>query len=379
MWITKPVDLRAADLLKCKFMWERKIMRIDKLFKNMGVIFSVVSLLSLGLPILSTNITDGEAWNMVVRGYNMIEFSPFGGVVVLTPVLLIGLMLSKLNNNLKTVGILTLLLFDGFATSSAYSATYKWVFEQATGNIKSRQNQIIYFSLLVLAMICFYVDCNFIRGRRISLKDLFLKKELLAEPVEFSEQKFFLCNHRCDFAKYKENGETVEGKNNICFANEEGYFTALNDDDNEVYCDIEPLGENGAIGYMMGDMPTGIYGMFYEDFDFKNGTEIKIKEYPDIKNGNAQLWIPDDNGEFKKEDISIKKLDVDDIRFKSKLKFEDAIIGSAVIQDGDLVAIVTDYNEKKQEYKCISAELMATDLCRMIYEHRVFIAMKNRI
>lgn len=353
-------------------------MRIDRFFENMGVIFSVVSLFSLGLPILSTNITDGEAWNMVVKGYNMIEFSPFGSLVLMTPVLLIGLMFSKIKNSVKTVGILTLLLLDSFAMNCAYLDTYKWVEEQTTSYIKPYQNQIISCSLLFLAMICFYVDCNFVRGRRISLKDLFLKKKLLVDPVEFSEQKFFLCNRRCDFAKYKETGETVESKNNICFASAEGYFAVVNDDDDQEYIDVEPLGDAGAIGYIMGCMPTGIYGMFYENFDFKNGTEIKIKQYLDIKNGKADLWIPRENGEFKKENISIKKLDVDDIRFESQLNFDDSIIGSAVIQDGDLVAIVTDYNEEKQEYKCIPAELMAVDLCRKIYEHRVLMTINKR-
>jgi len=57
---------------------------IRKTFKYFSMVLSVFSLITLWFPVFSTRITDGESWNMVVRGYNLAEFSPWGSVVLLT-------------------------------------------------------------------------------------------------------------------------------------------------------------------------------------------------------------------------------------------------------------------------------------------------------
>ena len=149
---------------------------IRKSFKYFSIIFSVCALVTLYLPLFSTRITDGESWDMVVRGYNTVDFSAWGSVVLLTPIVLILLIISKLRKNIKTLSILSLCLLDGFALCDSISKTYSWMTENATGYITIHNNHLIYAVLLLIAGIYFFIDCNFdLEGRFI--KDVFIKKE----------------------------------------------------------------------------------------------------------------------------------------------------------------------------------------------------------
>lgn len=340
---------------------------IRKTFKYFSIVLSVFSLITLWFPAFSTRITDGESWNMVVRGYNLAEFSPWGSIVLLTPIVLILLVLSKLGNSLKTISLFTLCLIDGFALCDSLSKSYSWMTENTTGHVTVHGYQLIYAVLLLMAIIYLFIDCNFdLEGRLI--KDFFIKKEIDVDPIDYTKEKFFLCSKLYKLAKYKENGDEVNSKCAICFASSEGYFAAPNDNDSAEYLSVEVLGEDTAIGFVMKNMPTGIFGRFYEDFDFRKEIEMKIKEYPYIKKGKAEIWAPSEDG-FVKLPAQISPLDIDDV----KLKIDDALsredmIGSVVVQDNELVAIVTDYDSETKEYKCIAAELMAIDLCRKIYE-----------
>ena len=119
-----------------------------------------------------------------------------------------------------------------------------------------------------------------------------LKKKIDVETIDHTKEKFFLCSRPYKFAKYKENGDEVNSKCNIPLISSEGYFAALNDNDTSEYLNVEVLGEESAIGFVIENMPTGVYGRFYEDFDYKTDNAMKIKPYADIKDGNAEVWIP---------------------------------------------------------------------------------------
>lgn len=351
-------------------------MYLNKFLSISGIILSVSALLSLVLPLFSFRILETE---MIIRGYNVVEFSPWGSIVLVAPILLIGLMLSKLKYSFKTIGILSLLILDFFALSDAYSVSYTWALQETTNSVQPHAYHLFYALAFVLSGFCFYMECNYCRkGNKMKIKDFFLKDDIKAEPIDYTKEKFFLCSKLYEFAKYKENGDEINSKCNICFATSEGYFATLDDNDNAEYHNVEVLGDNTAIGFVIKNMPTGIFGRFYEDFDFRKEIEMKIKEYPDIKKGKAEIWAPTEDG-FVKSPTQISPLYIDDV----KLKIDDALpredmIGSVVVQDGELVAIVTEYDGENKEYKCITAELMAIDLCRKIYEQRVSEALNER-
>lgn len=354
-------------------------MYVRRIFRFLCAVLALLSLASLSLPIYSTYITEGEACDMVIKGYNLVEFSPWGGIVLLAPFVLLGLMLSKLQSSIKTIGLFGLLLLDGVALCGAVSAAYSWITDIATGFVEPRMGHLIYATLLFLSLLCLWVSCNVLPDK-ISIKNFFLKEDVSVDPVDYKKEKFYWCNQICGFAKYKENGETTMGEGSLCFATSEGYFAALNDEDTEQYFNIEVVDDNGAFAFVMGAMPTGIYGMFYEDQEFLNDPDmqVELRLFDDIDSGEAELRIPDKNGGFTCDEVKVSPLAPDNIIVSSIDGLEDPpAIGAAVMQGEELIAFVTEYDAEKHEYKCVAAEMIAIDLCRKIYEHRVYQAMKQ--
>lgn len=135
-------------------------MMVQKLFRVLAITLSLSAIAALFLPIYSTNLTDGEACNLIVKGYNLVKFSPWGGVVVVAPFVLLGLMLSKLNDTIKMVGLLGLFTLNGVALCGSTSAAYKWICDASTGFVESHMNHLIYALLLFGAMVCFHMINN---------------------------------------------------------------------------------------------------------------------------------------------------------------------------------------------------------------------------
>ena len=214
----------------------------------------------------------------------------------------------------------------------------------------------------------------------MKIENVFLKEEKTkVEPIDYRTEKFYLCNKIYDSAKYKENGDVVNDKSTVCFATNEGYFAALDDNDSNEYFTVELLEQDGAIGFMMGNMPTGIYGVFYEDYNFRRDLEVDILPFNHIEKEGALLWILDDDGAAGRVvEVQVTANSLQDIRVKIIDESNENIIGCAVVQGLSLVGFVTDYDAENHEYKCISAELLAVDLCRKIYEHRVLEKMRER-
>ena len=352
-------------------------MRINKILKIAGIILSVLTLYSLALPIYSTYIS----CDIVVRGYNLVEFSPWGGVVVLAPLVLLGLTLSKLRNTTKTVGLIGLLVLNGVALCGSTYVAHTWMCDIATGYVEPHMSHLIYALLFTVATACFWVTYNF-SPNITSLNDLFLKEEpIKVEPIDHRKEKFFWCNKPYDFAKYKENGDVTMGESTLCFATSEGYFAGLNDGDTETYFNIEALENDEAVAFVMGTMPTGIYGSFYEGQEFLKDLDMTVDILPfnEIYQGEAELRIPDKDGCFSCGNVIIFPDVPNNIRVCSIRGLEDPpAIGAAVMQGEELAAFVTEHDAENHEYKCISAEMMAMDLCRKIYEHRILEVMHER-
>jgi uncharacterized membrane protein len=164
---------------------------MKKIVKYSGIAFALLSLLSLSLPVFSTRITDGEACGLVVKGYNLVEFSPWGGIVLLAPLVLLGLMLSKLKNTTKTVGLIILFALNGVALCASTSAAYKWMYDVSTEFVEPHMYHVIYAFLLFVAMVCFFAWCNCSLKTK-SLKDIFVDEgRIEVELIDHRNKKFF--------------------------------------------------------------------------------------------------------------------------------------------------------------------------------------------
>lgn len=200
------------------------------------------------------------------------------------------------------------------------------------------------------------------------------------KPIDYHTEKFCLCSKTYNFAKYSQDGKVTYYESPVCFATSEGYFIGLNDRDDTEYFNVEVIENDEAVAFVMGDVSTGVYGRFYDSQKFSTGADsaVNICIFSEIKNGDGVLKFVDKDGAIQLSNIGISANAPDDIRIVSAEKSDQLYpIGSAIMQDDMLVAFVTDYDAAHKEYKCISAEMMAADLCRKIYEYKVFIALQE--
>lgn len=205
-------------------------------------------------------------------------------------------------------------------------------------------------------------------------------EKINVKPIDYHTEKFYLCNKPYDFAKYNQEDEVTYSECPICLATEEGYFIGFNDNDDTEYFNVEALENDQAVAFVMGNVSTGIYGRFYDLQKFSTGADsaVNICIFSKIKNGDGVLKFVDKDGAIQLSNIGISANAPDDIRIVSAEKSDPFYpIGAAIMQDDMLVAFVADYDVAHKEYKCISAEMMAADLCRKIYEHKVFIALQE--
>ena len=133
---------------------------MEKILKLIGVFSALLATATLFGPVYSTYLADGEAGNVIVKGYNLVEFSSWGSVVLLVPLLLIGLMLGKLHPAVNTIGVLGLLLLNGVALSESVTAAHTWIAGVATGLVETHGHHWMYVLLLLVSAVCCWVASN---------------------------------------------------------------------------------------------------------------------------------------------------------------------------------------------------------------------------
>ena len=338
-----------------------------------GMIFALLALLSLGLPVFSTYISDVESGMVVVCGYNMVEFSPWGSIVVILPLLTIGLALSKMNVRIKTAGLLGLLPVAGVAMHYAVESAHDWINTIATGFVQSHMGHLIYALCWLISAICFWLSSN-LPQRKNDPKTTMLPPSITVKPVDYREEKFILCNKRYDMVEYTEKGQIALGEYTLLLATREGFFAGLGNPQASEGHHLE-LTENGeSVAFVMATMPTRLFGSFYEGQECFDDpfAAVTIRPFCEIEKGKATIKFPGETVDDFWDDIYIDPRDINDIRLSGIEESESSrAIGAAIFQGPDLIAFVTEYDASNREYKCISAEMIAIDFCRKIYEQRI--------
>lgn len=115
-----------------------------KLFKVMAIICCVAALKLCILPIMSIHFEDGESCTMIIRGYNLTEFSAWG-VVPMLVVFFIPILLS-FDLKVSTEEIVLLLLFTGDMVCYVHSlnAVKVWLIDIGASLISYHAGLILY-------------------------------------------------------------------------------------------------------------------------------------------------------------------------------------------------------------------------------------------
>lgn len=332
--------------------------------KNMrvaGIVLSILALISLILPIYGTNIREGEGWLVDLRGYDVSEFSVWGIFVILMPIMTIGVMWSKLSDKSKFIITIALGAFGIVSVYLANSAVREWIYNIADGFVYVYGGLSVYVLLFALSAIFFCIFCN-MKEENV--------KSISVSPVDIYEEEFILPDGKYTFSVLKKGNETAQFPGNISFATADGYFAAIGQFDGSR--SVEVLDGDENVGFEMRTMPSGIYGAFYEGMGNIGSAKFKLKPFSEVRNGKSELWF---GGKKTEVDLDVKNFINIRCTLCDEVENPNELSGGVIIQDGKLASVVSESIDGEDVFTCISAEQVAADLGRMIYEQRILEAV----
>lgn len=121
------------------------------------IALAVVSVSLCFFPILSAKITEGEAYTCVIRGYNLLEFSAFGIVVLIAPVLVPIILYRCQSKAAKELELMVLLLGNSICYTHSGHNVWRWLNEIGVTFIEVKAAMVLYpitfITLCIVAII----------------------------------------------------------------------------------------------------------------------------------------------------------------------------------------------------------------------------------
>lgn len=130
--------------------------------KRAGTVFALLAFCSLALPFYHTTLRgDWNGTEVVLTGFDFAGISPWGGFLILLPILLLATIYSRLSYTLKTV--FSMALYGGSAVCLYYACNdaYRWMMEvKGDGYIRQPVAAVLYALLFFAALISFHLHGN---------------------------------------------------------------------------------------------------------------------------------------------------------------------------------------------------------------------------
>ena len=128
--------------------------------KRVCLLLNLVSYIPLILPIYSTMVDGKEGYELIIRGYNLVEFSVWGSLVFAIPVIVLAITYSNQDCRIKNLLLLATYLLSIAGFYNASIAADKWIRDVANGFVLCRPYQMISFVFMFASMICSFVYIN---------------------------------------------------------------------------------------------------------------------------------------------------------------------------------------------------------------------------
>ena len=128
--------------------------------KKTCLLLNLISYISLILPVYSTMVDSKEGYELIIRGYNLVEFSVWGSLVLAIPVIVLAITYSNQDCSIKNLLLLATYLLSIAGFYNASIAADKWIRDVANGFVLCRPYQMISFVFMFASMICSFVYIN---------------------------------------------------------------------------------------------------------------------------------------------------------------------------------------------------------------------------
>jgi len=129
-------------------------------FKRFSVLFNVLSYISLILPIYRTTIDGEGGCELIIKGYNLVEFSVWGSLIFAFPIIILAITYSRQDNKIKNLLLVAMYLFSIVVFYNASKAADIWIRGVADGFVLCRPYQMISFIFVFASMICSFMFIN---------------------------------------------------------------------------------------------------------------------------------------------------------------------------------------------------------------------------
>ena len=117
------------------------------------MLFAVVAMVALNaMPIMSVSCMDREACELMVRGYNLMEFSPWGTIPIFTALFVIAILFSCQSKAAKQAELLLLLAAVCVCYVTSIMASRAWL-ESVSSSFVFTHFGMITFPLGTMALI----------------------------------------------------------------------------------------------------------------------------------------------------------------------------------------------------------------------------------
>ena len=125
-----------------------------KLIKITITILSVFAFVLFILPVFKFST---DETTIVVIGLNLVEFSAWGGILLLIPLFILALLYSHMNVNQKTLGIIAIQCINVVGVHYSFYSAKQWAEKVSLHYVSPEPYLFIYTILVTMILILFYL------------------------------------------------------------------------------------------------------------------------------------------------------------------------------------------------------------------------------